>query len=446
MKSSLLIILALSLAFISCTEKSKNNDAPVETKAVETKPVETKPSELKPVCKNSQNAASQIGKPIVIMVSIDGLRADYIQTHQPENILKIIKQGIYTTDMLPSYPSLTFPNHYSLATGRYPGHHGIVSNGFYDNVRKEFYNAFDKTSGDGTWYEGEPIWNVAEKSGMISYTFDWVGSAAHIGKMDPTCYTNYDGKVTFGTKIDKAFEALALPEAIRPHFITLYTSEVDDAGHATGPYSDKTKLALMNVDKELGRLWDYIQKSNLPINLVVVSDHGMEKLDSEKVIFLDDYISADDLKTFQYSDRGATGMMYNEDPAKVKMAYAALKANEKNFKVYLKGHTPRQYHMDHPSRTGDIVIIPDIPYYILTNHPVQGLKVTLKAGTHGWAFENKQMHAFFMAAGNNIAVNKIIPAFQNVDVYPFVLDLLNLSTSVPFDGNKKTLKRYITTN
>ena len=435
MKFSNIFLLALSLSLFSCT--GKNNGPRIPSPVVK-----EKVAEIYSICKPSQNAAATLEKPIVILVSIDGLRADYIQKYKPENILKIIQQGIYSANMLPSYPSLTFPNHYSIATGRYPGNHGIVSNVFYDNERQEFYNAFNQTSNDGTWYEGEPLWNVAEKSGMIVHTLDWVGSSAHIGKMDPTCYTKYNGKVTFAKKIDKTLESLALPENIRPHLITLYTSEVDDAGHSAGPRSDKSRMALMNVDKELGRLWNRIQKLNLPINLVVVSDHGMEQLDKDKVIFLDDYISNADLATFQSSDRGASGMLYNDDPAQVKKAYEALKANEKNFKVYLKGQTPAQYHMDFKSRTGDIVIIPDIPYYI-TVRPVQGLPLILKAGTHGWAFENEAMHAFFMAAGNNIAVNRTVPTFQNVDVYPFLMNLLGLSTNVSYDGNDKTLSKYI---
>ncbi len=437
MKLSLLSLLALSLTFVSCTE---NNDdkAAVPVVVVEQAAV------LKPICKPTQNAITSSGKPIVILVSIDGLRADYIEKHKPRNILKIIKQGVYTTAMIPSYPSLTFPNHFSIATGRYPGHHGIVSNTFYDTQRKEAYNAFEpKIANDSTWYEGEPLWNVAEKNGMIAHTIDWVGSSAHVGQMDPTCYTQYNPKISFAQKIDKAFEALAMPEDVRPHFITLYTAEVDDAGHYFGPYSSQTLAALENVDKELGRLWNLIQKSKLPINLIVVSDHGMEQLDNEKVIFLDDYMVPADITTFQYSDRGATLMMYNEDPVQVSSAYEKLKANEKNFKVYLKGQTPKQYFIDHPTRTGDIVLIPDIPYYIYQNHPVQGMKLSLKAGTHGWAPENKEMNAFFMAAGNNIAVNKTIPNFQNVDVYPFVLNILGVSTTVPFDGDEKTLKSYI---
>lgn len=434
MKLFLLLVLALSSALYSCTDSS-NNNAPVNVKE--------QALQIKLNCKTNVNAATSSGKPIVMLVSVDGLRADYIQKHQPPNILKIIKQGIYTPSMIPSYPSLTFPNHYTIATGRYPGHHGIVSNNFWDSVRQEKYDAFEPSiANDHTWYEGEPIWNVVEKNGMIAHTIDWVGSSAHVGQMDPTCYTQYEGKITFDQKIDKAFESLALPEETRPHFITLYTAEVDDAGHYSGPYSEKTVAALMNVDRQIGRLWDMIQKSNLPINLIVVSDHGMEKLDNNKAIFIDDYISSEDLKTFQYIDRGASGLLYNSDPAKVKATYEALKANEKNFKVYLKGETPPEFHMDHPSRTGDIVIVPDIPYY-LTYRPVQGLPLSLKAGTHGWDPKNKEMHAFFMAAGPNIATNKTVPAFQNVDVYPFLMNLLSLTTNVPFDGNDKTLKSYI---
>lgn len=438
---SIALLIALSVSLISCT----NNDskAPVVPPAVEPK-VEVKEAELNLVCKTAVKTVTHANKSIVILVSIDGLRADYIQKHKPANILNIIKQGIYTSSMLPSYPSLTFPNHYSIATGRYPGHHGIVSNSFYDSKRKEQYDAFKpKIANDDTWYEGEPLWNVVEKNGMIAHTFDWVGSSAHVGKMDPTCYTNYEGKVTFAKKIDKAFESLSQPDGARPQFITLYTAEVDDAGHYYGPDSEQVEAALMNVDKQLGRLWEGIQKSKLPINLIVVSDHGMAQLDSNKVIFLEESVAKADLDKFQYSDRGATLMMYSEDPALVKSTYDTLKANEKNFKVYLKGQTPKEFHLDHSSRTGEIVVVPDLPYYVYQYLPMPGTKPSLKAGTHGWAPENKEMHAFFMAAGHDIVANKTIPTFENVDIYPFILDILDISTGVAYDGKEQTLKPYI---
>jgi predicted AlkP superfamily pyrophosphatase or phosphodiesterase len=429
-------IFCLFVLLNSCSnETSKTPDS---TEVFE----DSRSSKPKLICKNNQNAVTEINKPYVIMISIDGFRADYIQKYKPKNLLKIMNHGIYTSHLIPSYPTLTFPNHYTLATGRYPGHHGIVSNSFYDTARKEVYNAFNATSSDGTWYQGDPLWNVAERAGMVSYTLDWVGSAAHINNMDPTCYTNYNGAVTFAEKVNTAIQSLELSDSARPHFITLYTAAVDDAGHATGTDSVELKKSIEETDSELGRLWDYVQKSDLPINLVIVSDHGMVNTDINKIIYLKDII-ADFDDTYKISDKGGAPMIYQEDPVKLKAAYEALKNNEVNFKAYLKDEAPADFHIDHPSRTGDIIIIPDIPYYVQTFRPVQGVKPTLKAGNHGWSPENKEMHTLFVAAGANIKKNKIVPAFKNVDVYPFVLKILSLKSTIPNDGDLDTLKRYI---
>lgn len=442
MRSFLLLTSLLVLSpifFISC-ENSLIANRIVLPKNPRTTPLQEKPKPPQIFCKESTNLSKYDNAPIVVMLSIDGFRADYMQKYNPPNLKKIMKAGIYTKGMIPSFPSLTFPNHYTLATGRSPGHHGIVSNKFYDKSRKQTYNFMDPTTaGDGTWYKGEPLWNTAEKNGMIAHTYHWVGSESHIENIDPTCYAPYDYSITTQQKIDTTIKWLQLSLNKRPHLINIYTSIVDSAGHKSGPDSDDVKNAIEEVDTAVGNLWDFINQSNLPINFVIVSDHGMQTVDVDHVIYLSNYVS--DLSGFTFGDRGAVVMMYNDDPEKVQAAYSQLKENEKNYKVYLKGQTPAEYVMDDMDRTGDIIVVADLPYFILDRSFTTAPK--LNAATHGWAFTNPEMHALFIAAGPNVVKNKVIPSFSNTDVYPFVLNILGISTNISNDGNPETLRPYI---
>jgi predicted AlkP superfamily pyrophosphatase or phosphodiesterase len=396
-------------------------------------------------CSNNENKAGTEEKPIVIMVSIDGFRADYLQRFNPPTLQKIAKAGIYSSGLIPSYPSHTYPNHFTLATGRYPANHGIISNRFYDTKRKEIYDAFvGDSSADGSWYSGDPIWNVVEKNGMISHTFHWVGSEVHVNGEDPTCYAAYSSKVTTGQRVDMAIDWLKLPAKIRPHFINIYTPDVDSAGHKSGPNSEEVKKTVLAVDRELARLWDFVRSSDLPINIVIVSDHGMQENYQDKIIYLTKYTSISD---FQMSDKGAAVQLYNDNPARVAKVYQDLKAHEGNFKVYLKHEIPAEYRMTNSDRTGDILIVSKPGHYVTDRTFNPDKPGTVGGGSHGWPTENKSMHALFIAAGHNIVKRRTpIGEFKNVDVYPFVMELLDIQSAMPHDGNAATLRPYILPN
>ncbi len=433
--------LLLSTLFFSCFEEMGTTKPP--NIVAKPPPIVSEKKLPQPICKESTNQLTQLTKPIVVMVSIDGFRADYIQKFQPKTLLSIIEKGIYTKALIPSYPTLTFPNHYTLVTGRYPGNHGIVSNIFYDTVLEQTYNAFDSSAEIYLWYKGDPIWNVAEKQGMIAHTYDWVGSAANVNRIGPTCYTKYDGSIEFEDKINSVITSLSLPEDKRPHFIALYTADIDNDGHKYGPDSKEVKTAVEKIDTNLSILWNFIQNSKLPINLIVVSDHGMQSTDINKIIYLQDIIGPEAMRSFKMSDRGGASMLYIKDPVGLASAFQKLKETEKNYKVYLKSDAPVEFHMTHPTRTGDIIIVPDIPYYVKDFRPLPGVKESLKSGNHGWSYENPEMHALFVAAGYNIEKNELVPEFKNIDVYPFLLNLLDIKTDTAFDGDPETLKKYI---
>src|SRR5271156_2881881 len=229
------------------------------------------------------NTAAQQAKPYVILVSLDGFRYDYTTKYSAPNIVALGARGAGAPDgMIPSYPSVTFPNHYTLVTGLYPEHHGIVANAFYDPARKQIYSYRDPAAEvDGTWYGGTPLWVLAEQQGMRSACFFWPGSEADIQGVRPTYYMKYDQKYPDDKRVDQVLAWLKLPAEQRPHFITLYMSDVDGAGHSHGPDSAEVAEAVAKVDKEIGRLAAGVAELKLPVDLVVLADHGMTKVDGE---------------------------------------------------------------------------------------------------------------------------------------------------------------------
>src|ERR1700759_3913046 len=242
------------------------------------------------------NAPEQRQKHYVVMVSLDGFRYDYAKKYGAKHILAIGAKGASAPEgMIPSFPSLTFPNHYTLVTGLYPEHHGIVANSFYDPEQKQTYSYRDpKTVTDGSWYGGTPLWVLAEQQGMRSACFFWPGSEAEIAGKRPTYYLKFDDRFPDEKRIDQVVAWLRLPPEQRPHFITLYYSTVDHAGHQYGPDSPQTAAAVQHVDQLVGTLWANLAQLHLPIDLIVVSDHGMEREQGPWI----DLSSYADLKNF----------------------------------------------------------------------------------------------------------------------------------------------------
>lgn len=424
--------IALTAFLISCnkSDKPKPNDK-----------VQVREASLNLTCADRSNTPNTFDRPIVIQVSLDGFRADYIQKINPPNLKKIAKEGIYSPGMIPSYPTHTYPNHFTLVTGRRPSHHGILSNIFWDEARKEKYDAFGDSSGDGTWYQGDPIWNVVEKNGMIAHTNQWVGSEVHVNGQDPTCYAPYSSKVSTAQRINIVMEWLKLPTEKRPHYINTYIAIIDSAGHSAGPDSKEVREAVLEADREVGRLWDFIKKSDLPINIVITSDHGMQENFQDKIIFLGDKAN---LSGFKWSDKGAAVMLYHDDEARVQETYRQLKSNESNYKVYLRKDIPEEFHLTNNDRVGDILVVSELGHYITDRNFNPSKPYRIGGGSHGWPVNNKAMHALFIAAGSHIVKRRsAIPEFSNIDVYPFVMEILGVATSVPFDGTATTLRPYL---
>lgn len=385
------------------------------------------------------NAKEQYTKPYVILISADGFRYDYTDKHNARNLNKLRRKGVKAKSMIPAFPSVTFPNHYSIATGLYPSHHGLVYNQFYDRNKKSSYSIGDReTVEDGTWYGGTPLWVLAEKQGMVSASYFFVGSEAPIQETLPTYWYKYNGNTDINHRIDQVVNWLKLPEAIRPHLISFYISNVDHEGHMHGPDAWQTKEAVRFVDKTIGTMVKKVNALGLPVNFIFLSDHGMAAVDTVATINI-----ASMIDTSRFIMRGGNTSLhlYAKNKADIQATYDTLKRKEDGFTVYLPDETPSHWHYrkkdDRFNRIGDIFIVPRYPK-VLNNWNGH-----ISPGAHGFDPLMKEMHASFYAWGPQIKKGKTINSFENIHVYPFVCRLLGLTYSEQIDGDPAVLEKLL---
>ena len=395
------------------------------------------------VIPNRVNSTLAKEKPYLIFISTDGFRYDYAKKYHAENLLKFSNQGVSAKAMLPSFPSITFPNHWSLITGLYPSHHGLVDNFFYDYSRKEFYAMSKKENAeDGSWYGGIPLWSLAEKQGVVSASLQWVGSASEAGGIRPTYYYHYHEKFSPEEKISKVVNWLKLPEDVRPHFISLYFPEVDGAGHRFGPESEETKNAVKLVDNAIGNLVEKVNQLGLKnVNFIFVSDHGMIKVDKENPLSIPEILL--DKDRFDIFNSQTLLRVVVKNPNEIKTVYHQLKVSKTDdYKVILTKRFPRKLHYgtkdDKYNRIGQILLVPNAPKIFLEKGK------STSVGKHGYNPRiTPEMKAVFYAWGDFFKNNLEISEFSNVNIYPLVAEILGLKVSQPIDGSAKTAKKVL---
>lgn len=392
------------------------------------------------VVEGRKNSAGQQKKPYVILISADGFRYDYAEKYQATHLLELSGSGVSAESMIPSYPSVTFPNHYTIVTGLYPSHHGLVNNSYYDRGRKDFYSMGAKAKvADGSWYNGTPLWVLAEQQHMLAASFYWVASEAAIKDTRPTYYYVYNEKIGIKKRIETVVDWLKMPEESRPHFITFYLPQVDHEGHAYGPDAPETKQAVHFVDDAIGELTKAVKTTGLEVNYVFVSDHGMTSIDTEHPIRVPYAI---DTSKFIVSGDGTIVELYAKDKHDVDDTYQKLKKEAIDYQVYLKEDMPDYLHYgkkdDWHNNIGDILLIPNWPkVFNLYNRK-------LNPGTHGFdPYKVKDMHATFFAWGPAFKEHLKIPAFENVDIYPVITAILGLNYTEKIDGTDKLAKAVL---
>ena len=390
-------------------------------------------------------AFSQNKKPVVILISLDGFRYDYVDRFQPENLSRFIAEGTAAKGLIPSFPSKTFPNHYTIATGMLPEHHGLVDNAFYEPFKNQVYTMGNReVVQDGYWYGGTPIWVWAEQNGIKSASYFFVGSEAPVQGVRPTYYYDYDGSVANLTRIAKVFEWLQLPEEDRPRMITLYFSDMDDTGHRYGPSNDaELKKTLTRLDRELGALFEGLKSFEEEIHVILVSDHGMADVKKEQLINLDQLTKGIEARVV---NNGALAHLHLINPSEKENVIKQLK--ERSPDITIDDLQTNENYTDiskFPQRVGDLVILPKLGYYLADERGMvryQNNAARFKTevfGEHGFSPRNQEMWGIFYARGPQIKSGTTIEPFQNIHIYPLLCQLLGLPIPDGIDGKKEVL-------
>ena len=385
-------------------------------------------------CGSEQNRNTE--EPKLLLISIDGFHPDYFDNYETPNINRLAETGVLADFMIPVFPTKTFPNHYSIATGLYTENSGLIANNMYDAEMDEYYSLGNREAvQDSRWYEGEPIWVTAEKQGLKTAPMFWPGSEAPIGGDHPTYWAPFNQELPYSARVDSVIHWLTMDQDTAPGFMTLYFSKVDTYGHRYGPESDSVAAAVHEVDEQIGYLIDELGRTGQGenLNMIIVSDHGMAEVSDERVILLDQIIN---LESMEVIDWNPVAMINSEDWVDTESIYEQLKSNEKNFRVYKKEDLPERYRFKNHPRVPEIILIADLGYSITTSERLAAYGIS--GGAHGYDNEHPEMHSFFLANGPSFKQGKRTPGFQNIHLYELMAHLLNLEPA-PNDGSLDSL-------
>ncbi|ETN43725.1 uncharacterized protein HMPREF1541_02884 [Cyphellophora europaea CBS 101466] len=384
-------------------------------------------------------------KPTTILVSLDGFRADFLNRGLTPALSAFIASGVSPRYMLPSFPSVTFPNHFTLVTGLYPESHGIVSNQFWDpELQEEFHYTNTKISMQPKWWDAEPLWVTAEKQGARTAIHMWPGSEAHIPDREPTYIDKYNGSEALPRKVDSLMRWLDMPGdddegegEKRPQLMLAYVPNVDADGHRYGPNSTEIRATIADVDSMLTMVVEGLVQRNLTeiVNLVVVSDHGMATTSVNRVIQLDDLI---DMSLVDHMDGWPLRGLRLKNPERdVPILYEQLLVASKktdSFEVYTLDTMPERYHFSKNDRIAPLWIVPKTGWAVLERDDFDVAKAIAAGetynpkGLHGYDHEHPLMRAIFVARGPAFPhpANSRVATFQNTEVYNIICESIGV--------------------
>lgn len=382
--------------------------------------------------------AAAADKPLVILVSMDGFRADYLDRGITPNLSRLAAEGARGA-VRPSFPSKTYPNHYTLVTGLRPDHHGLVDNVMVDPlIPGVTFTLSDRTTvKDPRWWnDATPLWVTAERQGVVSASIYWPGSETAIQGAQPTYWLTFDQEVTAEARVDQVLAWLDLPQDKRPGFISLYFDETDTAGHHDGPDSVALNAAVAHTDAAIGRLTAGLAARGLAADLVITADHGMAPVSAERAIYIEDILPE------AAARRVAMGafMTVVPTPGREAEVAAALLRRHDHMTCWRKGEIPARYHFGTHRRIPPIFCLPRTGWEITTRAGVA--KAPIKGGAHGYDPHAPEMAAVFVAHGPHIRRGVRLRTTDNVDVYPLVARLLGV-TPEKNDGKLSGLKRAL---
>jgi len=387
-------------------------------------------------------APTAIAKPAVaplLLISIDGYRTDYIERGLSPTLASLAAQGVRAGQgMQPSFPSLTFPNHYTIVTGLRPDHHGIINNTMTDAELGKFSLSKREAVSNGRWWtEGTPLWETAQKHGLKTATMFWPGSEADIHGEHPDYWMPYDGNMTADQRVDQLLAWLDQPAEKRPTFLTLYFDAVDHAGHDFGPDSPQVNDALRQTDAALTRLVDGLRQRGLldRMNMIVLADHGMASAPMSHAVVLDRLIPLDHVDVVSVGVLAGLNPKPGFDFAKIE---AQLQKPQQHMTCWDKTRVPERFAYGSNPRVPKLLCLADVGWRVVTRES-QAKKKKPTQGDHGYDNQAPQMQALFVAHGPAFREGALVPSFPNVDVYPLMTHLLDLPAA-PNDGHYGEVK------
>jgi predicted AlkP superfamily pyrophosphatase or phosphodiesterase len=373
-------------------------------------------------------------KNYVVLISLDGFRWDYDKLYNTPELNKLALEGVKADRLIPSFPTKTFPNHYTIATGLYPDHHGLIDNSFAAPDLGLFYRMGDRAAVENpAFYGGEPVWVTAEKQGVRAASFFWVGSEAPVGGIYPSYWKKYDGAVTYEARIDTVIKWLGYPEEKRPQLVTLYFDEPDLTSHDFGPLSSETGKVVSSLDNLIGII--RLKLSALPeakkINLIVLSDHGMSSISPDRYINIKEVVP-----NRMIASISGGNPVYLINPSEGKRDSVLFYLNSvKGVKAWSKSQVPPKWHYGTNPRIPEIVVVADSSWSIGTRPDAS----SIKGGAHGYDNSNSDMFSFFYAAGPSFKKGYKIKELNNTDIYNLICRILDIKPAVN-DGNPANIK------
>jgi len=372
----------------------------------------------------------------VLLISIDGLRADYLELGLTPVLSRMAREGVRAQWLIPSYPSLTFPNHYTLVTGLRPDRHGIVHNTMRDEALGGFKLSDRDAVGNGAWWGGEPLWVTAEKVGLPTATLSWPGSEAPIGGVQPTRWQPFDGDLPYNARVDQVVGWMAEAEGTRPRLATLYFEDLDEESHSFGPDSQQARHALAEADAAIGRLLQGLEARGVldEVNIVLVSDHGMAPVPPDQYVAVEDMVDPADAQNITAGQSVGFAPLAGRTQA----AEAQLLGRHDHYECWRKSELPARWHYGKHPRVPPIVCQMDVGWDALRQATLDKYPRTTTRGSHGFDPLSEEMRTIFIARGPAFRSGLVLPPLDNVDVYPLLARLLGV-TPLDNDGNPQTL-------
>jgi len=369
-------------------------------------------------------------KPIVILVSLDGFRWDYLERGYSPNLNKISESGVRALSLRPQFPSMTFPNHYSIITGLLPENHGIIANHFINPFNDSLFTLKSPFVNRSEWYLGEAFWETARRNGLITASYFWPGSEMDLEYRRPNYYEKYHHQRPYEIRVEGVLNWLKLPDSVRPDFITLYFDETDSKAHRFGTDSYELNRGISRVDSMIAKLDSGLIALDIQnkVNLIIISDHGMTNMYPDRIINLNKILNNDSTLKIYNSSTMAFIFPKNHNKSEI---YNLFKKNENGYRVYYKNDIPDRYNYKNHPFIGEIVLIAEPSWQFNSSENWDSTYIA----THGYDNHYIDMQGIFIARGPAFKNNYKSGSLNNLDIYPLLCKIFNINPSGNIDGD-----------